>query len=160
MGAMLHPDTYGQELAQLIADLQRQSGALQKYGHDLERIETRKKVNAMRGMMNKMEVDMQKMIRMQYRQLKMQKDNKTQLEVVGKAINGNSTADMTEIEELKRVRTDLKCMVIEFKELKYMMEQQLRVYRANAVQNLFVLMSQDLSRARIQGSDDRSHSRQ
>lgn len=131
---MLQPETYDKGLKELIADMERRSGALEKYGHNLELRELNKKADALKGVVDKTQEDVQNMIRKQEREIKMLKDYNAQVEGVGKAVEGVGEAVEQQLMEVMR----------EIKQLKLLS-------KGNIVKALFDLISWDPPQERVQG---------
>ncbi|KAK1758204.1 hypothetical protein QBC47DRAFT_410917 [Echria macrotheca] len=133
LGAMLKPETYGQDLAILIAEMRTKSGALEKYGRSLEMRELKKTVDAVMGLLQQTQGGVQQLLINKTVQLQMMEKvdlglekNTAQVGEVGRAVERGDAAIMAELGELKR-----------------QMKQLSRLSRANVVQNLFVFIAED-----------------
>lgn len=111
----LRPETYGQALAELIADMKRRSGAVERYGRQLELSELKKKMNALMGMEEKTHGAVQKVLRRQSLEHNM----------LEKLVEGQARAEGERME------------------LQSQLELLTRLLRANVVQTLWALIAQD-----------------
>jgi len=103
--SVLRPETYDEGLKELIADLERQSGALENCSYSLELRELDKKADILNRVVDKTQWDMQNLIRKHEREIKMLKDYNAQVKGVGEAVEG-----MGEVvkQQLKEIMDEIK----------------------------------------------------
>jgi hypothetical protein len=146
---MLQPETYGQELARLVAKMKSKSGALEKYGRSLEMRQMKKSLDALRGLGEKTHGGVQQLLRGKYVQLKKLEEVNLRLE--------NNTAQVGDVR--KTVEQEGAAIMTRLGDLERRIEQLSRLSAANVVQTLFDLISQDPPQGRVEGRGGRVEDR-
>ncbi|KAK3365918.1 hypothetical protein B0T24DRAFT_406056 [Lasiosphaeria ovina] len=144
LGAMLHPETFGQDLAKLIAQLKCKTGTLEKHGINLEMRETKRLMHSIKGTVEKSDAGLQRLVRGGKLQLEKLEDirlgqekNTAQVGAVGEAVGQEGAATRAQIRDLE-----------------YKLDQMAKsLSGARVVHNIFVLISQDPPQTRVKGQD-------